>query len=252
MTSPAYLVAAVFLPLFPASMLFNRVFAVIGNTWLRMGLLVVWPQLGLLALAASGETPPVWLVNWAVLTACLYAFRALALRDLGLWTAHMATSAWALIWAVAMFGGDTTARVLQAVAFSVPFVLLTWLASRIKAACGAAYAGTCGGLAQTLPRLSTMLVLTLLAAIGTPLFPAFFSLLATVTRALTVAPGIALLILLAWLLWAWAGARMTHGMVVGPGSAEAGPDLGIAAALAPGILLVGLAVAGVTSLGYLV
>jgi hypothetical protein len=67
-----------------------------------------------------------------------------------------------------------------------------------------------------------------------------------------VAPGIALLILLAWLLWAWAGARMTHGMVVGPGSAEAGPDLGIAAALAPGILLVGLAVAGVTSLGYLV
>jgi len=77
-------------------------------------------------------------------------------------------------------------------------------------------------------------------------------LLATVTRALPVVPGIALLILLAWLLWAWAGARMTHGMVVGQASTEAGPDLGIAAALTPGILLVGLAVAGVTSLGYLV
>jgi hypothetical protein len=97
-----------------------------------------------------------------------------------------------------------------------------------------------------------MLVLTLLAAVGTPLFPAFFSLLATVTRALPVVPWVALLILLAWLLWAWAGARMTHGMVVGPASAEAGPDLGIAAALAPGILLAGLAVAGVTTLGHLI
>lgn len=252
MTSPAYLIAAVFLPLFPASMLFNRLFPRVGNAWLRMALLLVWPQLGLLALAMLPGRPPVWIVYWAVLTACLYAFRALALRDLGLWTAHMATSAWSLLWAVAMFAESETALVLEAVALSVPFVLLAWLASRLEAQFGAAYAGTYGGLAQTLPRLSTLLSLSILAAVGTPLFPAFFTLLAAVTQSLPVMPGAAVLMLAVWLLWAWAGARMTRGMTVGPARADAGPDLGVVASVAPGIVLALLAVSGLAALGYLI
>ncbi len=251
MTAFGYLVVAVFLPLFPASMLFNRLFARVGNAPLRMALLLVWPQLGLLVLTRLAEPPPAWVVYWAVLTACFYAFRALALRDLGLWTAHMATSAWSLLWVVATFTGDQTALILQAVGLSAPFIILAWLVSRIEAVFGAAFAGTYGGLAQTVPRLSLLLVLSILAAVGTPLFPAFFTLLATITQALPVVPGAALIILIVWLLWAWAGARMQRGMVVGPAAVEPRPDLDVPVSLVPGIVLVCLAVAGATSLGYL-
>jgi NADH:ubiquinone oxidoreductase subunit 4 (subunit M) len=191
-------------------------------------------------------------VYWAVLTACLYAFRAVALRDLGLWTAHMATSAWSLLWVVAGFAGDQTALILQAVGLSAPLIILAWLVARLEAVFGAAYAGTYGGLAQTVPRLSLLLVLSILAAVGTPLFPTFFTLLATITRALPVVPGAALIMLVVWLLWAWAGARMQRGMVVGPAAVKPGPDLDRPGSLVPAIALVFLAIAGATSLGYLV
>ncbi|MGD8937164.1 MAG: hypothetical protein PVF07_11860 [Thiogranum sp.] len=251
MTSLAYLVVALFLPLFPISMLFNHLYARVGNPWLRMFLLLVWPQLGLLVLAALPGQPPTWVIHWAVVTACFYAFRAVALRDLTLWIAYMATSAFSLLWVMAQFASGDMLLVLQAVAFSAPFVLLAWLASRIEALFGAAYAGTYGGLAQTAPRLSVLLVFSILAAVGTPLFPGFFALLATIAHLLPVLPGAALLMLTAWLLWAWAGAQMTRGLVVGPAAEESKPDLGLAATLPPGMLLVVLAVAGVTSLGYL-
>jgi len=251
MSSFGYLAAAFFLPLFPASMLFNRLFARVSNAWLRILLLLVWPQLGLFALAALAERPPVWVVYWAMLTAGLYAFRALAVRDLGLWTAHVATSAWSLLWVLALFSRNETLPVLEAVAFSAPFMLLAWLVSRIESLFGAAYAGTGAGLAQTAPRLSLLLVLTLLAAVGTPLFPGFFILLATLIQLLPAMPVAALMVPVVWLLWAWAGARMTRGMVVGPASAEPKPDIDLAAAVPPGILLALLAVAGAGSLGYL-
>lgn len=251
MTAPGYLVVALFLPLFPLSMLFNRLYARVGNPWLRMSLLLVWPQAGLLVLAALPKQPPVWMVYWAVLTACLYAFRAVALRDLNLWIAHMATSTWALLWAVVLFAPDDSLLVLQAGLFSAPFILLAWLASRMEALCGAAYAGACGGLAQTAPRLALLLVFSILAAVGTPLFPAFFSLLAAIVHALPVLPGAALIMLIVWLLWAWSGAQITRGLVVGPAAAEPVPDLGLATTVPAGILLAVLAIAGVTSLGYL-
>jgi NADH:ubiquinone oxidoreductase subunit 4 (subunit M) len=251
MTSPGYLVVALFLPLFPLSMLFNRLYARVGNLRVRMFLLLVWPQPGLLVLAALPGQPPAWVIYWAVVTACFYAFRAVALRDLTLWIAYMATSAFSLLWVMALFAPGGMLLVLQAVAFSAPFVLLAWLASRIEALFGAAYAGTYGGLAQTAPRLSVLLVFSILAAVGTPLFPGFFALLATIAHLLPVLPGAALLMLTAWLLWAWAGVQMTRGLVVGPAAEEAKPDLGLAAAVPPGVLLAVLAVAGITSLGYL-
>jgi len=251
MTLLGYLVVTLFLPLFPVSMLFNRLYARAGNPWLRMFLLLVWPQAGLLVLAALPGETPVWVIYWAVLTACLYAFRAVALRDLNLWIAHMATSAWALLWAVMLFAPSDRLLVLQAGYLSAPFILLAWLAYRIEALCGAAYAGTCGGLAQTVPRLSVLLLFSILAAVGTPLFPAFFALLATIVHALPVLPGAALLMSIVWLLWAWSGAQMTRGLVIGVGADEPKPDLGLATIVPAGILLAVLAVAGVTSLGYL-
>jgi NADH:ubiquinone oxidoreductase subunit 4 (subunit M) len=251
MTPLGYLVVALFLPLFPISMLFNRLYARVGTLWARMFLLLVWPQLGLLVLAALPGQPPTWVIHWAVVTACFYGFRAVALRDLTLWIAYMATSAWSLLWVMALFAPGDMLLVLQAVAFSTPFALLAWLASRIEALFGTAYAGPCGGLAQTAPRLSLLLVFTVLAAVGTPLFPGFFALLATIARLLPVSPGAALVVLTAWLLWAWAGAQMTRGLVVGPAAEEPKPDLDLAATLTPSVLLMVLAVAGVISLGYL-
>jgi len=251
MTPYAYLAAAVFVPLFPLSMLFNRMFARFDNLWWRMALLLVWPQLGLLVLSALGERPPAWIVYWAVLTACLYAFRTLTLRDLALWTAHMATSAWSLLWLLAMATRDDTLLALQALGLSVPFVLLAWMISRLESVYGAAYAGVYGGLAQAMPRLSALLVITILVAVGTPLSPAFSTLLAMITKSLGVIPGAAVIVLVVWFLWAWSGARMTSGMVVGPVSGEPRPDLtAIAVVPAGGILLI-LAVAGAASLKYL-
>jgi hypothetical protein len=251
MTLLGFLVVALFLPVFPMSMLFNRLYARVGNPWLRMGLLLCWPQLGLLLLALLPGQPPTWWVYWAVATACFYAFRAVALRDLALWTGYMATSAWSLLWAMALFTPGGVMPVVQAAAFSAPFMLLAWLGHRIEALCGAAYAGSCDGLAQTAPRLSVLLVFSILAAVGTPLFPAFFALLATTSQLLPVLPVAALLVLSAWLLWAWAGMQMTRGLVVGPATVERGPDLGLVATATPGILLAGLALTGVVFLGYM-
>ena len=254
MTPAGLLVAAVFLPVFPFSMLFNRLFARLGNTWLRITLLLLWPQLGVLALLASGEKPDAWLVWWAVATSGLYALRTVALRDLRLWTGYMATSAWSLLWPAAAFApqaanADTLA--FQAAGLSAPFVMLTWISGRLDAELGAAYAGVCGGLAGTVPRLSGLLTLAILAAVATPLVPGFFILLATTLHVLPALPWAALLILTVWLLWAWSGARMLRGFIVGPARGAPVRDLGNAATALLGLTFVVLMLAGIQISGDL-
>jgi hypothetical protein len=254
MTSTGFLVAAVFLPLFPFSMLFNRLFVRLGNAWLRMGLLLLWPQLGVLALVTLGEKPEAWMVWWAVATSSLYALRTVALRDLRLWTGYMATSAWSLLWPAAAFApldGSAHTLALQAAGLSAPFVLLTWISGRLDAELGAAYAGVCGGLAGTVPRLSGLLTLAILAAVATPLVPGFFILLATTLHALPALPGVALLILAVWLLWAWSGARMLRGFIVGPARGAPVRDLGNAATALLGLTFVVLMLAGIQISGDL-
>ena len=103
MSTSNMLLVAIFLPLFPFSMLFNRLFARAEKTGLRIVLLIGWPAVGIALLSNAGETPPGWVVHWSLLTALLYGFRALALRDLTLWLSHVATSAWALMWMMAAF-----------------------------------------------------------------------------------------------------------------------------------------------------
>lgn len=252
MSQLGFLVAALFLPLFPLSIVFNRLFYGLRNPWLRIVLLLVWPQLGVLALVSIGESPPHWLVYWAVFSAALYAFRALVLRDLAIWTAHMATSAWSLLWVMAMFDdGGSRDLALLAAALSVPFLLLAWIIARLESVFGAAYAGTYGGLAQTVPRFSAVLTLTILAAVATPLFPGFFALLATVAHALPIMPWAAIVVLVIWMLWAWSGTRMTRGLVVGPACVEAKPDLSTPAFVLLGLAIAALAIGGVSSAGYL-
>jgi NADH:ubiquinone oxidoreductase subunit 4 (subunit M) len=254
MTSIGLLVAAVFLPLFPFSMLFNRVFARLEYTGLRMSLLLLWPQTGVLALVTLGEKPAAWMVWWAVATSILYALRSVALRDLRLWTGYMATSAWSLLWLAAAFAphaGSAHTLALQAAGLSAPFVLLTWISGRLDTELGAAYAGVCGGLAATMPRLSGLLTLAILAAVATPLVPGFFVLLATTLHVLPVMPGAALLILAVWILWAWSGARILRGFIVGPAREAPVRDLGNAAAGLSGLVFVVLMLAGIAISGDL-
>jgi len=254
MTSVGYLVAALFLPLFPFSMLFNKLFARLPDARLRIALLLFWPQLGTLALATLGERPPSWIAWWAVTTATLYALRSLSLRDLNLWICYMATSAWALLWPAAAFGTSAAGGAvlaLQAIGLSFPFVLLAWLAGRLESELGAAYVGLCGGLAQTLPKLSGLLVLGVLAAVATPLVPGFFILSGTTVHALPRSPGIAFLILTVWLLWAWSGARILPGLIAGPARVEPKRDLGTTVTVLLGLTFVVLVLAGVGLSGEL-
>jgi NADH:ubiquinone oxidoreductase subunit 5 (subunit L)/multisubunit Na+/H+ antiporter MnhA subunit len=127
--------------------------------------------------------------------------------------------------------------------------LLAWLAGRLESELGAAYAGLCGGLAQTLPRLSGMLVLGMLAAVATPLVPGFFTLLVTAIHALPASLGIALVILTVWLLWAWGGARILREFVVGPACADPKRDIGTTATVLLGLTFVVLVLAGISLSG---
>lgn len=226
MTTYTLLPVALLLPLYPFSMLFNRLFARVDATWARVLLLAAWPTAGIALLAVQEVTPPPWIAYWAAFTALLYAFRSLALRDLGVWIAHLATSAWSLLWLVPVLYPGHPAPMLQLLAFGIPLLVLAWLAGALRTRFGAAYAGAPGGLAGSLPRLAGLLVLGLLAAIGTPLFPAFFAMLGMINHAMPHLPWLALALLLVWMLWAWSGMRMLQGLVVGPAPQSTQRDLG--------------------------
>ncbi len=88
-----------------------------------------------------------------------------------------------------------------------------------------AFAGIVSGVAQAQPRLSGVLVITMLAVIGSPLFPGFFSMLSNVTRAVGVVPCAAVGVAAVWLLWSWSGARLLQDILVGPAYISSGDDL---------------------------
>lgn len=237
------LLAALFLPLFPLSMVFNRLFASCRNPALRTLLLLAWPQAGVVLLAQFDHAPPVWLLGCAVATSLLYALRALALRDVGAWISFLATSAWALLWLSYLEAPDWERLQMQALSFSAPLAMLAVLSGSLERRFGAAYTGLYGGLAQTLPRLAGVLVVVVLAVVATPLFPGFFVMLETVVLSTPPAPFIALGTVLVWLLWSWAGARLLHGLVVGPAGEADVLDLSLGAVwgytVALGILIMG-------------
>ncbi|MCB1800270.1 MAG: hypothetical protein KDI82_01140 [Gammaproteobacteria bacterium] len=237
MSTFGLLIAALFLPLFPFSAVFNQIFQRLPNAWLRGLLLLAWPQAGLAIIAQAGSRVPDWLLTWAIASALFYAFRMLATRELGIWTGFMASSLWALLWLTV--NGDTSAldRSLSALVFSVPLVLLAILTRSIESRVGAAYAGAPGGLAQIVPRLAAVVVAAILAATATPLSAGFFIMLEAIVNITPAAPTLACITLLTWFFWSWASARMLQGLIAGPGEPDGTPDLSVAAmALMLGVL----------------
>ena len=241
-----YLIIGIFLPLFPLGMLFNALFVRVTHPLLRSALLLAWPQIGLLALSALAAKPPSWVVIWALATSALYAFRLLAMREMGRWTGYLATSAWALLWLPASAGLELTQLWSFAAAFSIPLVFVILLTRALEERFGAAYTGLYGGLAQSTPRFAGVLVVSVLAATATPLFPAFFTMLRTLILS---QPVPAIVSTAVWLLWSWAAARLLQGLIVGAAEPRPHQDLntvtawgyaiGLTALILSGLLLTG-------------
>ncbi len=224
MSLAAYISAGLFLPLFPLSMPFNVLYTRLRNPLSRSLILLIWPQVGLAVISAFGDTPPVWIPVWGLVTSLLYAVRALALREVGLWTSFVGTSAWALLWILLDNGITVLQLKLYGFAISVPLVLMTLLTAGLERRFGAAYLGLYGGLAESIPRFTGILVIVVLAIVATPLFPTFFAMLSMILRAIPKMPLVAVGVAAVWLLWSWGGARLLQGLLVGTANTTV-PDL---------------------------
>ena len=212
------LLAGIFLPLFPMSMVFNAVLDNIKQPWLRVFLFTAWPLCGVSIVFFSNVTIPDWVVTLALITSTLYALRMLTLREVNQWNGFLATSIWSLLWLSLMH--DTPEKLLYVYALSMtaPLVLLVMLSAGLEKRFGAAYTGLYGGLARTIPRFSGILVTVIVAAVATPLFPTFFIMFDMVVETISYMPIAAMALLLIWLLWSWAGALLIQGLIVGRAS----------------------------------
>lgn len=249
------LLAAVFLPLFPFSAVFTALYQRAGHAAVRVGLLLAWPQIGLILAGRLAGPVPDSVIALALATAVLYALRALALRELGQWIAFLATSLWTLLWLVGPGEAAAITAHWHALGMSAPLALLALLTASLERRFGAAYTGLYAGLAQTLPRLAGVLVVAVLAAVALPLFPAFFTMLALLLISAPAMPAASLALLGVWLLWTWSGARMLQGLVVGRADPDTGEhraaDLGRGSAWAYVVALLAFTVGGLLLTGDL-
>ena len=217
------LLAGFFLPLFPLSMVFNWLLARFRHPVVRVLLVLVWPQIGVLLVLAAGlplsASAFLW---WGLLTAAFYAWRLLTVRDLGQWAAMLATSAFALTWLMATDSDRAIDLHALVLGFAVAPALLMAVTALLERRLGAAYAGLVTGMARDMPRLAGLLTVSLLAAMALPIFPGFFVM---VNLLLVSELGPVVTALLTWLLWSWAGTRLLRNTVFGPRSGKIVDDL---------------------------
>ena len=244
MPDPALLLLAFFLPLFPFSIGFNALYARLSHPGLRLGLLLLWPVLGIGLYRSLNPDIPAWVMPWAIATALLYAFRLVAMREVGRWTGFLATSIWACLWPAAVYAGDHL--ILYALGFGVPLAILALLVAGLEQRFGAAYTDLYGGLALTVPRLSGVLVVAILAATATPLFPGFFVMIDILVGS---DPRVAIALVALWGLWSWAGARLIQGLIVGHVPERAVEDISLIDAWLAAFAFLALVVAGILLLG---
>lgn len=245
------LAAALFLPLFPFSMLFNVLFEGVRKPFLRVALLIAWPEIGLWLLLGAEDRPPGWVIQLALATSLLYGFRALVLRELVHWISFLAISSWAVLWLAAGFTSDLDILRILALGFSLPLAILTLLADHLKKLFGASYAGLYNGLGHTMPRFSGILVFTILAVVATPVFPGFSAMTKAFLESTKGGLSGGVMLCLIWLTWGWAGARLIQGFVIGKENPGESQDLSLGLTWLYALLLTGLAVFGIYTLGQL-
>ena len=239
------LLAGIFLPLFPLSMLFNAIIDKVENGIARVVLFIIWPLIGLSIVVNSDVVLPSWLLSLVLFTSVLYAIRMLSLRELVQWTGFLATSLWSLLWLPIIQGGSGNLVYGLALGMSAPLVLLVLLSAGLEKRFGAAFTDLYGGLARTIPRFAGVFVTVVVAAIATPLFPTFFIMLDLVVETISTQPLATVALLLIWLLWSWAGARLMQGLIVGRASEHKIPDLSALATSFYGAALIVLLSGGV-------
>ncbi len=239
------LLAGIFLPLFPMSMVFNAILDKTTHSGLRVLLFLTWPLIGLFVVLDRNLVIPDWLLPLAMSTSALYAIRLLTLREVNQWSGFLATSFWSLLWLSMMQQTPSALLYGYAICMSVPLVLLVLLSAGLEQRFGAAYTGLYGGLARTIPRFAGVLVTVVVAAIATPLFPTFFIMLDMVIKTIAVSPLAALVVLLIWLFWSWAGARLIQGLIVGRASIVKIADMEITTIGLYSVVLLALVVSGI-------
>jgi hypothetical protein len=239
------LLAGIFLPLFPMSMVFNAILDRITHSWLRLLLLSAWPLIGLFIVLDRNLVLPDWLLALALSTSALYALRLLTLREVNQWSGFLATSMWSLLWLPMMQHTSPELMYGYAVSMSAPLALLVLLSAGLEQRFGAAYMDLYGGLARTIPRFAGVLVTVVAAAIATPLFPTFFIMLEMVVKIISTTPLAATVLLLIWLFWSWAGARLIQGLIVGRASTDKITDMQVTTTGLYSMVLLALVVGGI-------
>ena len=245
MQEMSWIVATLFLPLFPMSMVFNAVFQRAGSGWLRATVLLLWPLPGIWLLNEIAPQLPNWLIIWASFTAVLYGFRTVVIKDINIWTGFLATSAWSLVWLSLLAGVSVEKALIYVMAFSLPLVLLLLLVAEVERRYESAYAGVVSGLALAQPKLAGSIVLAMLAVIGSPLFPSFFAMLSNVTHTIIFHPAIAFVFVFVWLIWSWSSMRLSQELLVGKAQLNRNDDIGTLLTVVYAGLLLSLIVAGV-------
>jgi hypothetical protein len=239
------LLAGIFLPLFPMSMIFNAILDRITRSWLRLLLFTAWPVIGLFIIVDRNLVIPDWLSALALSTSALYAIRLLTLRDVNQWSGFLATSLWSLLWLPVMLQTPPALLYGYAISMSAPLVLLVLLSAGLEQRFGAAYTGLYGGLARTIPRFAGVLVTVVTAAVATPLYPTFFIMLEMIVKSISTTPLAAAVLLLIWLFWSWAGARLIQGLIVGRASTVRIVDMEITTIVLYSLVLLALVIAGI-------
>jgi len=240
----AWLIAAIFLPLFPLAMGFNVLFQKARSIWLKIMMVLVWPLPGVFIVQSLALSVPDWVIYWALFTAVLYGFRAVVIKDFGIWTGFLATSAWALGWLALKYGIRTDELLMHVLSFSLPLALLLLLVDELEKRYQSAYVSVVSGLAQAQPRLAILFVFTLLAVIGSPLFPSFFTMLDALTHSVTVFPAVALGLGLVWLMWSWSGISILQELLIGAKPQMQQRDISQGGMLVYGASLMALVVGG--------
>lgn len=222
-------IAAMLLPIFPFSLIFNRLIAWMPGWLGRAAAVIALPEVGirLIDTVPKNRLPLLHGRAWIALvlfTAALYALRAISVREITIWARLMATSGLTLVWLLKVpRSGVPHGLAAPALAWSVPAALLMVLAGVMTRRMGGAYLGLQGGLATVLPRLSGLLTVSALALVATPLFPSFFALLQV---AALVSLSWLWLLLVVLLLWGWSLGSLLQRLLFGRYHGEEIADLG--------------------------
>ncbi len=251
MQSLSWLLGAFFLPLFPMSLLFSRVWQGLGSTRMRVLLILLWPLPGVFVLDAMDPLIPSWLAIWALATSMLYGLRAVAIKEASVWVGYMAISAWSLGWLIFAVSDNPVSPIAYVLSFSASFALLTMIIGEIEHGYGAAYAGIVTGLAQDQKALSALFVIFILSAIATPFFPTFFVLLGNIAQVSGVRLFAAVIAALVWLVWSWSAMRLIQGLLVGTSGKRVPPLLTKRKIAVYGVLASLLVVSALIDLGGL-